>query len=513
MSVDEEQQLEKSKLSASDAVEPRQSDNCEPAESSEKQTSDELVGTLVGGYRIEALMGQGGMGKVYRAEHLILKRKFALKMLRTENMQNKTAVERFRQEAQTTSTLSHPNIAAARGFDQDDNGNPFIALDFVEGQPLSEMIKKQGPIAPDTCIKLLEQVCEALSYAHKQGIVHRDIKPSNIFITKESDGSLKATIVDFGIAKNAQQERLTVTGEVLGTLAYMSPEQALGHPTTNAADIYSLGCTIFEMLTGEPPFREAEILGLIAAQVKTPPPNITKGDCTIFNPLVQRCLAKDPVDRYELVSDITQELARIKAGTTPHGLAPVEKKSWQLLGRRTAAWALDTILLSVTLFALTLVALPGVDIFQVAIFALIDQITPGAIILLTGDGTQATLALATALLNLVYHIALELSPRRATIGKQLMKLQIRSATETEVSRPRLLARIVVRILISWLITASSMLLLVMLTKGVPERSSLMILMFAVAIFGSVAFVQTAGAVILRRRAQMLHDLVTSVRVR
>src|SRR5271155_591138 len=205
---------------------------------------------LSGRYELSHLVARGGMAEVYRARVQLLARPVALKVLFPELSADRSFVERFRREAQAAANLSHPNIVPVFDWGESEH-TYFIVMEYVDGEPLSSIIRTEGPLEPSQAASISADIAKALSYAHRHGVVHRDIKPGNVLIT--ADGQVKVT--DFGIARAiGADEQITQTGLVMGTATYFSPEQAQGLEVDGRSDIYSLGVVLYEMLTGRPPF-------------------------------------------------------------------------------------------------------------------------------------------------------------------------------------------------------------------------------------------------------------------
>ncbi|NJO00664.1 MAG: serine/threonine protein kinase [Bacteroidia bacterium] len=216
-----------------------------------------MIGERILNYKVESLLGEGGVGKVYLATHTQLGRKVAIKALNPDLVNNHEVRERFRNEATTLSSLQHVNIITLYDYLEEDRGL-FLIMEYADGNSLDKYILRSTGLIPEQkVIFFFNQLLEGVAYAHNKGIIHRDIKPSNIIITKDAD----VKILDFGIAKILKegQRNITKTGTKLGTVLYMSPEQVEGKFVDKRTDIYSLGVTLFEMLAGRPPYNEADL--------------------------------------------------------------------------------------------------------------------------------------------------------------------------------------------------------------------------------------------------------------
>jgi len=274
-------------------------------------------------YRILKLLGQGGMSSVYQVDDIVLKRTVALKVLHPRYLNSDKAVLRFQQEARAASMLKHSSIVTIYEFGVSADGQPFLVMDYVDGVSLAEEIARSGPLPLPRMVKIVSAVCEALAEAHRQGIVHRDIKPSNIMLTPGIDGGDSVKIVDFGIAKLAMEdmaEHLTQTGEVFGSPMYMSPEQCQGLTVDNRADIYSLGCVLYQGLSGHPPFACDNALATMQQHINAELPPITEireadsKQISQVQKILLGLLAKDPDQRYQNVQAILDDLAELLAG-------------------------------------------------------------------------------------------------------------------------------------------------------------------------------------------------------
>lgn len=256
-------------------------------------------------YQIDKQIGAGAMGIVYIAEDLRLNRKIALKQLAPQLSADKHLLARFRQEALALARLSHPNIVQVYDF-LDWNDLFFIAMELVDGEELEDKLKASDALEIDEITRLTRQMAEALGYAHQQGVIHRDLKPANILITKNGD----IKITDFGIAKLAQSSLLTQVNTVMGSPAYMSPEQANGDSTDQRTDIYALGIILYQMICGERPFN-GDTKSIIAQHLTKLPPDINEKREDVapkFNSLIQKMLTKDPDERYQSMEEVIEEL-------------------------------------------------------------------------------------------------------------------------------------------------------------------------------------------------------------
>jgi len=275
-----------------------------------------MIGKIISHYKILENIGRGGMGVVYRAEDINLKRTVALKFLPSSSSYDEEAKRRFIHEAQSASALDHPNICTIYEIGESEDGQLFISMALYNGETLKEKIAKRK-IDADEAIDITRQICSGLDKAHQSNIVHRDIKPANIFIT--TDGIVK--ILDFGIAKVKGHTRLTLTGATAGTLEYMSPEQARGEEIDQRTDIWSAGVIMYEMLTGRLPFRGEYDQALIYS-ILNQTPDLNEIPKILIN-FIKKATAKSAPERYqnakEMIGDLDllQSGKRIKSTYTP----------------------------------------------------------------------------------------------------------------------------------------------------------------------------------------------------
>ena len=270
------------------------------------------VGTLLNGrYRLDAQIGTGGMSTVYRAFDTVLERQVAIKLMHREIASDSDQLERFRREARAVAQLNHPHIVTVIDAGEDDN-TPYIVFEYVEGETLKDRIRRYGRLPIQESIAYAIEIARALGVAHERGIVHRDVKPQNVLVDEE--GSAKVT--DFGIARTLDQEGLTADGRVLGTTDYVSPEQALGHHVTGQSDLYSLGIVLFEMLTGDVPFKGDNQVAVAMKHVREQLPDVQLRRPEVSNALaavLERATAKETERRYPddraLIADLEEVLA------------------------------------------------------------------------------------------------------------------------------------------------------------------------------------------------------------
>lgn len=259
-----------------------------------------------GQYRLKRLLGAGGMGEVYLAEHRMLKRPCALKLIRPGKADDPRTLARFEREVQTIATLSHWNTVEIFDYGSTDDGTFFYVMEYLPGLSIADLVERYGPLPPERVAYLLEQICDALSEAHSIGLVHRDVKPGNIFAAKRGGVYDVAKLLDFGLVKSSMAEagdaHLTIDGTITGSPLYMSPEQALGEAEPDArSDIYAVGAVAYFMLLGRPPFEGDKPIKVLFAHANEPvtPPSQLRNDVPAdLEEVILRCLAKRPEHRY-----------------------------------------------------------------------------------------------------------------------------------------------------------------------------------------------------------------------
>ena len=296
-----------------------------------------MTAALAERYRLDRVLGRGGMAVVHLAEDTELGRAVAVKVLADHVAGDPQIRERFLREARLAARLSHPNLVGVYDFGQED-GRPFIVMELVPGEPLDRLIARDGRLSPARAVELVLQACAGLEHAHAAGLVHRDVKPHNLLV--RDDGVVK--LADFGIARVRDLQRLTQTGTVLGTAAYLSPEQARGDDVTPAADVYSLGVVLYELLTGRPPALTPLTPGERLAPVREIAPEVPPD----LEDVVLRCLSPEPDRRPASAGALARQLATALPAEAP--TVPLRESSEaattiveprRARRARTAAWA------------------------------------------------------------------------------------------------------------------------------------------------------------------------------
>ena len=269
-------------------------------------------------YKLDRRLGVGGMATVQLAFDTRLERNVAVKLLAEHLAEDASFVSRFRREALAAARLVHPNIVQVFDFGSDAaSGRQFIVMEYVDGHSCAELLRDRGPMSARDAVEILCQACRGLDYAHRNGVVHRDVKPGNLMVN--TDGVVK--LADFGIAKAAEQSDITKVGSVLGTAAYLSPEQARGEPAGPASDIYALGVVSYQLMAGRLPYEAASLTDLARLQESGPPPRLQDAARDVSAPLaaaVGRALARDPERRYVDAAEMEDALRDGLAGVAPN---------------------------------------------------------------------------------------------------------------------------------------------------------------------------------------------------
>src|SRR6516164_1502720 len=297
--------------------------------------------TIIDGrYRVLSRVGSGGMADVYLAEDQLLGRHVAVKLLHHHFAEDQEFVERFRREASSAARLSHPNIVGI--FDRGEwNGTYYIAMEYVAGRSLKRIVREQGALEPAAAIDIVVQILRAARFAHKRGVIHRDFKPHNVLLDEEG----RVRVTDFGIARAGASD-MTLTGSIMGTAQYLSPEQAQGHAVSAGADLYSVGVVLYEMLTGRVPFDAESAVTIALKHVSEAPPPMS-----VFNPdvppeleqVVMWALNKNPVDRPanadQFITALEQARTSVQSGERGQRTASMPALAGVAAGRYAAAAA------------------------------------------------------------------------------------------------------------------------------------------------------------------------------
>jgi serine/threonine-protein kinase len=289
-----------------------------------------MLGTVIGGYRLAAQLGEGGMGAVYLAEHLLLGRRAAVKVLLPALSARPEIVQRFFNEARAVTAIADPGIVQVFDFGYHTDGSAFLVMELLEGEPLDARLRRHGRLLAVDALRIGRQLASSLAAAHARGIVHRDLKPENVFLVADAEvaGGERVKILDFGIAKltaEAPGGQRTMAGMLMGTPGYMSPEQCRGAvEVDHRSDVYALGCVLFHLLVGRPPFIADGVGDIIASHLRTPAiaPSLFVGGVTPeIDAVVLRCLAKAPAERFASMADLAAAIAAVLARLAPGPLS------------------------------------------------------------------------------------------------------------------------------------------------------------------------------------------------
>ncbi len=364
-------------------------------------------------YEILRVLGKGGMGTVYKAKDKSNGTTVAIKVLREDLLADKNTCKRFEQEALSVSRLHHQNLVAVKTYGQSPTGVPYIVMEYFEGKNLAEVIKERGHLSILHSVQITIQIAEAIEHAHAFSVIHRDIKPSNILLSQEGDHFI-VKVVDFGIAKampdkQTESAQLTQTGEIFGSPAYMSPEQCLGETIDERSDIYSLGCVVYEMLTGKSPFASDNPVQTVLKHLNDEPEPFEIEFAHLPIPkllekVVFKCLQKDSAKRYATIYELSKELQQL--GSHPASV-----------GKRFAAATLDLILLVPFIFA-----------FTWFLFTLVMPLVPVAM------SCDAGCLMYSVIASVIFYLAsFESAPCRGTPGMLILDLRVTNMQGRRIS--------------------------------------------------------------------------------
>jgi eukaryotic-like serine/threonine-protein kinase len=290
-------------------------------------SDDPLVGqTIDGRYQVEKVLGEGGMGLVYKARHTVLGKPLALKVLRPDVSKDDEIITRFRQEAQSASSIGNEHIIDISDFGTLPDGSTYFVMEFLDGIDLTGAIEQETPMRPARVVHIGKQMCRALASAHDIGIVHRDLKPDNIFLVRRGGDSDFVKVLDFGIAKvGGNASKLTRAGQVFGTPHYMSPEQCSGSGVDHRTDIYAIGIILYEMATGQVPFDADNLMGILTKHLyeeAVPPRQVVPDMPEGLETVILKCVAKNADQRYQTMAEVMADLDQLSAGLAPYATRP-----------------------------------------------------------------------------------------------------------------------------------------------------------------------------------------------
>ena len=294
-----------------------------------EQQADPFIGrTLAGRYLVEAPIGEGGMATVYRARHTLVDRPVAVKIMAPNLARNESLRERFRREAKNAAQLAHPNIIEIYDHGETEDGAVFLVMELLDGAPLAAMVA-EGPMDPGRVATLGLQIAQGLARAHDFDVIHRDLKPENIFVANAGPGRVTVKLLDFGIARSMHDSRLTNAGEIFGTPQYMAPERITSIDAGPAADLYALGCILYEMLTGKVPFEAEEITGFFIKHMQEPPPKPSDSvpSCPrrleeLILTMMAKAPGERPVDAHQVIKELQALVPATGAAVAPPAHTP-----------------------------------------------------------------------------------------------------------------------------------------------------------------------------------------------
>jgi eukaryotic-like serine/threonine-protein kinase len=296
---------------------------------------DPYIGcTIDNRYKVESVLGEGGMGVVYECRHKVIGKKVAMKILRADLARDKEVTERFLIEARAASSIGDEHIIDISDFGQLPDGSAYFVMEFLEGHPLSSEVRGERPLEPRRIVPIGLQLARGLHAAHAANIVHRDLKPDNIYLISKGGNEDFVKILDFGIAKvsSGATSKLTQAGSVFGTPHYMSPEQAAGSPVDHRGDIYSLGIILYELACGKVPFDADNFMGILTQHMYKEPISVREKVPTVkdispgLDAIIRKCISKRPEQRYDSMAELAEELERLRAGQPPLAIQEMQSR-------------------------------------------------------------------------------------------------------------------------------------------------------------------------------------------
>lgn len=311
---------------------PISQDSRPPPAPSSRDTDQYLGCTIDNRYKVEALLGEGGMGVVYQCRHKIIDKKVAMKILRGDLAREKEVTDRFLIEARAASAIGNEHVIDISDFGQLPDGAAYFVMEFLDGQPLSSVLAGNTALPPARLAHIGLQLAKGLAAAHKAEIVHRDLKPDNIFLITRASDSDFVKVLDFGIAKvsSAATGRLTQAGSVFGTPHYMSPEQAAGAPVDHRGDIYAMGVILYEMATGRLPFEADNFMAILTQHIYKQPATLRSINPSVpaeLEAIILKCLSKRPEQRYQSMEEFAADMQRFNSGTMPNAVSEMVARS------------------------------------------------------------------------------------------------------------------------------------------------------------------------------------------